>query len=1164
MDNSSQTLELQIKAKAQEAKANVESLVKSLTNVENVLTNIYLELGSIEKKAESSINKATTNATKNVNQLKQATDKATSSTNKLNSALKNVFTFVGVKRVATTALGWMNEAIDYTEQLNLFNVVFDNTEKNGKQMFSELGKSALQFQYKMNEAFGTNKTQTLYMQGIFQSMGETVGIKDNYSAIMSETMTKLTYDLASLYNKTENATAEAIRAGVYAGQTKPLRSYGIDVTQSSLQPIVKELGITDEDGNVKSVKNMSQAEKEILRYIATLKQAKIAMGDFANTCESPSNQLKIFRQQLIETKVAFSSLFIGGLSSILPYVNAFLMVVKEVSKAIATMFGIELKDYNSGIASQEGIYDGIADSADNASKAVKELKRQTLGFDEIHNINENNNSGSGTSVSGGIDQRLLDAITGYDNGMDKVRMKATEIRDRIMDWLGFTKEIDPLTGEVSFKYNGIKTALKNIWKSFKDLNTQGKIFVGLGLYLVVSKLFDNVKKLNTISGSSGLLGLTKKLLSPMKSLYKSLNNVNFAHKTLTQGLSEGITNWSKSLTMSEKFRVSLVGILGLSTSMEGMKNAMKSVSDEGWNLSNSLQAVVSGIGGIASGAYIGSIFGPWGTVIGGASGAVLELIGAIDGYETASEKMIKSSEKSLETAQQNLQNYYDTKKAIEDSMNNELAFQDYNKTLLDELGQLVDANGKVKTGYEDRVNFILNELNSAYGTEYSIIDGTISGYEDLKKSIEDVIQTKKANIMLDAEEKNYKNAIQNQKQAWKDYNDAIKEYNKNNEKSNDLIDKKYELEKLVGTQAYRNYTYYSELTKETYKGQYAYNAITKDLKTYNEILDNNQKALNDNRTTFENYTNDIVFYEDLQTAVLSNNVEKQNQLIEERLNTITTANGEEKLSLSEQLEYYDDVANKKIEILKNNGVEITDEMIQQANAQKQTLIDNLYNQTKELKSGEVSNELAEAWYTLGEKNKDKFLEKFKELPDYIQTEIVSKMYEKGCDISSELQSGINQINPTITVTANTTGAENSIINFVSKLKSKLGGGLFSFGGSSSGGTRAAGGIYSNGSWKNIPQYANGGSPSHGTMFVAGEAGAEIVGHINGKTEVLNQSQIASAIYSAVYSAMSQFNGGGVAEINVHAAKDVIVETSINGIQQHIKQTGNLPFAIPTC
>lgn len=66
-----------------------------------------------------------------------------------------------------------------------------------------------------------------------------------------------------------------------------------------------------------------------------------------------------------------------------------------------------------------------------------------------------------------------------------------------------------------------------------------------------------------------------------------------------------------------------------------------------------------------------------------------------------------------------------------------------------------------------------------------------------------------------------------------------------------------------------------------------------------------------------------------------------------------------------------------------------------------------------------------------------------------------------------------------------------------------------------GGFKANGGIYSNGSWKKISQYANGGAPSHGTLFWAGEAGAEVVAHASGKTKVLNQSQIASAIYSAV-------------------------------------------------
>lgn len=266
MDNS-QTLELQIQSKTQEAIVSLNSLISKLTNVEK-------SVASIDSKLKGSSIRSTSS---DITQLKQTTDKATNSASKLGSTLKSAFAFAGVKRVTGQLLGWMNEAIDYTEQLNLFNVVFDNTEKNGKQMFSELGKEALQFQYKLNEAFGTNKTQTLYMQGIFQSMGETVGIDDQHSAIMSETMTKLTYDLASLYNKTESATAEAIRAGVYAGQTKPLRSYGIDVTQMSMQPILDSLGID------KQVKEMSQAEKEILRYLATMKQAQIAMGDLANT-----------------------------------------------------------------------------------------------------------------------------------------------------------------------------------------------------------------------------------------------------------------------------------------------------------------------------------------------------------------------------------------------------------------------------------------------------------------------------------------------------------------------------------------------------------------------------------------------------------------------------------------------------------------------------------------------------------------------------------------------------------------------------------------------------------------------------------------------------------------------------------------------------------------
>ena len=67
-------------------------------------------------------------------------------------------------------------------------------------------------------------------------------------------------------------------------------------------------------------------------------------------------------------------------------------------------------------------------------------------------------------------------------------------------------------------------------------------------------------------------------------------------------------------------------------------------------------------------------------------------------------------------------------------------------------------------------------------------------------------------------------------------------------------------------------------------------------------------------------------------------------------------------------------------------------------------------------------------------------------------------------------------------------------------------------------TKALGGIFKNGIWRSIPQYA-AGTLRAGSIFAAGEAGPELVGHIGGRTEVLNKSQLASTMYSAVSAGM---------------------------------------------
>lgn len=105
------------------------------------------------------------------------------------------------------------------------------------------------------------------------------------------------------------------------------------------------------------------------------------------------------------------------------------------------------------------------------------------------------------------------------------------------------------------------------------------------------------------------------------------------------------------------------------------------------------------------------------------------------------------------------------------------------------------------------------------------------------------------------------------------------------------------------------------------------------------------------------------------------------------------------------------------------------------------------------------------------------------------------------------------------------------------------------------GEKAKGGIFSNGIWSNIPQYAGGTANAHGSMFLAGEAGPEIVGHVGGRTEVLNKSQLASAMFSAVQAAMAPAAANfAAAASNMSAASvGVDLETLAEMVRQGVEQ-----------
>lgn len=72
-------------------------------------------------------------------------------------------------------------------------------------------------------------------------------------------------------------------------------------------------------------------------------------------------------------------------------------------------------------------------------------------------------------------------------------------------------------------------------------------------------------------------------------------------------------------------------------------------------------------------------------------------------------------------------------------------------------------------------------------------------------------------------------------------------------------------------------------------------------------------------------------------------------------------------------------------------------------------------------------------------------------------------------------------------------------------------------------------------------YADGGFPDYGDLFIANEAGPELVGTIGNRTAVANSSTIETAIYNAVRSAMSDSNTGGQSA-DIHVTVDIDGDT----------------------
>lgn len=147
-------------------------------------------------------------------------------------------------------------------------------------------------------------------------------------------------------------------------------------------------------------------------------------------------------------------------------------------------------------------------------------------------------------------------------------------------------------------------------------------------------------------------------------------------------------------------------------------------------------------------------------------GLAATLVGSLWSVASANDEAKESQDKlneAHEQAQEEIKElkdandeYVQSKKDAASEVDSEFQYYD---DLWGELQGIVDQNGEVKKGYEDRAKFITNELSRVTDKEIEWNGNVITSYSDLKDIIDDTLESKKALAMLSATEDAYQTAV---------------------------------------------------------------------------------------------------------------------------------------------------------------------------------------------------------------------------------------------------------------------------------------------------------------------------------------------------------------------------------------------------------------------
>lgn len=398
--------------------------------------------------------------------------------------------FRGIKKLWKSATDYM----DFTETVNYFEVAITKIGKSASRNWEQMGYEnaesyAESFSTRMRtlnekmsgfkvdengnidisdiyKGLGMNPGTTMQYTAMFSQIADGIGMTEEASIALSEAFVKLGADWSSLRNTDFDTAYNKLASGL-SGQSRALRTFGIDITQATLQELAFSIGIE------KNVSEMTQAEKSYLRTIAVLRQSRVAYGDLANTIASPANQMRLLNQGLQNTSTLLGSLFMPIVQHSLPVLNGFVIAIQKTIIAISNVLGIKMGDINTSLGGMDDNFADLEEDVDDATDAVNKFVKAVRPIDELNVLN-----GKKAGGLGGADldmdnmmKAFYEAIEDYNRewqkAYDRMQNDANAIADNILSKLNVDKFVDNIH-DLVFAVKDFDSAIKPFTSGMAD------------------------------------------------------------------------------------------------------------------------------------------------------------------------------------------------------------------------------------------------------------------------------------------------------------------------------------------------------------------------------------------------------------------------------------------------------------------------------------------------------------------------------------------------------------------------------------------------------------------------------------------------------------------------------------------------------------------------